>query len=64
MQSIWYFCLLIYFKTIHNIETIYVKVIMSNQNSQSHKRQEKNTEWLDELINQIEEKIRHSGEKI
>ena len=64
MQSLWYFCLLIYFKTIHNIETIYVKVIMSNQNSQSHKRQEKNTEWLDELINQIEEKIRHSGEKI
>ena len=37
---------------------------MSNQNSQSHKRQEKNTEWLDELINQIDEKIKHSGEKI
>ena len=37
---------------------------MSNQNSQSHKRQEENTEWLDELINKIDEKIRHAGEKI
>ena len=28
---------------------------MSNQKSQSHKRQEQNnTEWLDELINKIE----------
>ena len=28
---------------------------MSNQNSQNHKRQERNnTEWLDELINKIE----------
>ena len=36
---------------------------MSHQNSQSHKRQEKNTEWLDELINQIEAKMRGSGEK-
>ena len=28
---------------------------MSTQNSQRHKRQEKNnTEWLDELINKIE----------
>ena len=26
---------------------------MSNQNSQSHKRQDNNTEWLDELINDI-----------
>ena len=29
---------------------------MSSQNSQNHKRQEENsTEWLDELINNIEE---------
>ena len=42
---------------------IKVDLIMSNQNSQSHKRQEKNTEWLDELINQIESKIRRSGGK-
>ena len=28
---------------------------MNNQNSQNHKRQEQNnTEWLDELINKIE----------
>ena len=26
---------------------------MSNQKSQSHKRQENNTEWLDEIINEI-----------
>jgi len=26
---------------------------MSNQKSQSHKRHENNTEWLDELINEI-----------
>ena len=26
---------------------------MSNQKSQSHKRQENNTEWLDELFNEI-----------
>ena len=26
---------------------------MSNQNSQKHKRHEDNTEWLDELINQV-----------
>tara|TARA_Y100000589_G_scaffold50538_1_gene42153 strand:- start:69 stop:185 length:117 start_codon:yes stop_codon:yes gene_type:complete len=36
---------------------------MSSQNSQSHKRQEKNTEWLDELINQIESNLRQSGGK-
>ena len=31
------------------------KKFMSNQNSQKHKRQEQNnTEWLDELINKIE----------
>ena len=36
---------------------------MSNQNSQSHKRQENNTEWLDEIINQIEYKKRRSGGK-
>ena len=31
------------------------KKFMSTQNSQNHKRQEKNTtEWLDELINKIE----------
>ena len=29
----------------------------SNQNSQSHKRQENNTEWLDELINEISSNI-------
>ena len=29
---------------------------MSNQKSQSHKRQENNTEWLDELINEISSK--------
>ena len=29
---------------------------MSNQKSQSHKRQEDNTEWLDELINEISSK--------
>ena len=29
---------------------------MSSQNSQNHKRQEKNsTEWLEELINKIED---------
>ena len=26
---------------------------MSNQKSQPHKRQENNTEWLDEIINEI-----------
>ena len=32
------------------------KTFMSTQKSQSHKRQEQNnTEWLDELINQIED---------
>lgn len=32
------------------------KKFMSTQKSQSHKRQEQNnTEWLDELINQIED---------
>ena len=30
---------------------------MSNQKSQSHKRQENNTEWLDELINEISSNI-------
>ncbi len=37
---------------------------MSNQTSQSHKRQEKNTKWLDDLIYQKEEKIIKSGEKL
>ena len=33
----------------------YYKKFMSTQKSQSHKRQEQNnTEWLDELINKIE----------
>jgi len=32
-----------------------IKKFMSTQKSQSHKRQEQNnTEWLDELINKIE----------
>mgnify|MGYP001212828583 CR=1 FL=1 len=31
---------------------------MSIQNSQSHKRNEDNTEWLDELINEIGSKIK------
>jgi len=31
------------------------KELMSNHNSQNHKREEQNnTEWLDELINKIE----------
>ena len=36
---------------------------MSTQNSQNHKRQEQNnTEWLDEMINKLEEmKKRTSG---
>ena len=35
--------------------TILIKEIMSTQKSPSHKRQEQNnTEWLDELINKIE----------
>ena len=34
---------------------IIYKKFMSTQNSQKHKRQEQNnTEWLDELINKIE----------
>ena len=50
------FCLLInvisedIFNGLHNH-----KKFMSTQNSQNHKRQEQNnTEWLDELINKIE----------
>ncbi len=35
---------------------------MSNQNSQSHKRQEDNTEWLDELINEISSNIDELGQ--
>ena len=36
---------------------------MSNQNSQSHKRQENNTEWLDEIINEISSNINELNEK-
>tara|TARA_B100000900_G_scaffold409246_1_gene424831 strand:+ start:1289 stop:1405 length:117 start_codon:yes stop_codon:yes gene_type:complete len=35
---------------------------MSNQNSQSHKRHEDNTEWLDELINEVISNISELGE--
>ena len=35
---------------------------MSNQKSQSHKRQEDNTEWLDELINEISSNIDELGQ--
>ena len=36
-------------------QNIYTAKFMSIQNSQNHKRQEQNnTEWLDELINKIE----------
>ena len=41
-------------KDILNGQSLYKK-FMSTQKSQSHKRQEQNnTEWLDELINKIE----------
>ena len=37
---------------------------MSNQKSQSHKRHENNnTEWLDELINEISSNINELNEK-
>ena len=55
-QSIWYCCLLIpvisedIFNGLHKH-----KKFMSTQNSKNHKRKEQNnTEWLDELINKIE----------
>ena len=36
---------------------------MSTQNSQNHKRQEQNnTEWLDEMINKLEEFERTASE--
>ena len=36
-------------------KTYQIKKFMSTQKSQNHKRQEQNnTEWLDELINKIE----------
>ena len=36
---------------------------MSTQNSQNHKRQEKNnTEWLDEMINKLEEMKKNTCE--
>ena len=36
---------------------------MSTQNSQKHKRQEKNnTEWLDEIINKLEEMKKNTSE--
>ncbi len=36
---------------------------MSTQNSQNHKRQEqKNTEWLDEMINKLEEMNNNTSE--
>ena len=38
------------------MEFISISKSMSTQNSQNHKRQEQNnTEWLDELINKIED---------
>ena len=37
------------------MDNLIYKKFMSTQNSQYHKRQEQNnTEWLDELINKIE----------
>ena len=36
---------------------------MSTQNSQNHKRQEpNNTEWLDEMINKLEENKNNTSE--
>ena len=36
---------------------------MSTQNSQNHKRQEQNnTEWLDEMINKLEEIKKNNSE--
>ncbi len=36
---------------------------MSTQNSQNHKRQEQNnTEWLDEMINKLEEMNKNASE--
>ena len=56
-QLIWFYCLLIpvILKDIFNGESLHIKKSMSTQNSQNHKRQhQNNTEWLDELINKIE----------
>ena len=55
-RAIWYYCLLIVVVTEDILNEIYkCKKFMSTQKSQSHKRQEQNnTEWLDELINKIE----------
>ncbi len=55
-QSIWYCFLLIpvISEDIFNVLHKYKK-FMSTQNSQNHRRQEQNnTEWLDKLINKIE----------
>ena len=55
-QSIWYYCLLIHVISEYIFNGLYkYKKFMSTQNSHKHKRQEQNnTEWLDELINKIE----------
>ena len=55
-QSIWYYCLLISVISKVIFNGLYkFRKFMSTQNSQKHKRQEQdNTEWLDELINKIE----------
>ena len=38
---------------------------MSTQNSQNHKRQEQNnTEWLDEMINKLEEMKKYTDEMV
>ena len=55
-QSICYYCLLnpVISEGIFN-GLSYYKKFMSTQSRQRHKRQERNnTEWLDELINKIE----------
>ena len=56
LQLIWYYCLLIPVITADILNKLYkYEKFMSTQNSQNHKRQEQNnTEWLDELINKIE----------
>ncbi len=39
-------------------------IIMSTQHSQNHKRQEQNnTDWLDEMINKLEEINNNTTEK-
>ena len=55
-QLSWYYCLLIHYLTEDILNELYKYLkFMSNQNKQNHKRQERNnTEWLDELINKIE----------